>query len=98
MWWSLGIGSTFKGTAGSWATASYFGATGALDLIGTLNATFQITDVQIEEGTIATPFERQPIGAELALCQRYYEKSYDLTTAPGALTTNGQSYWVARVH
>jgi hypothetical protein len=95
VWWSLGIGSTFKGTAGSWATASYFGATGALDLIGTLNATFQITDVQIEEGTIATPFERQPIGAELALCQRYYEKSYDLTTAPGALTTNGQSYWVA---
>ncbi|HEV7370625.1 hypothetical protein [Arenibaculum sp.] len=38
---------------------------------------------QLERGTIATPFERRPFGAELALCQRYYEKSYDLAVAPG---------------
>jgi len=29
--------------------------------------------VQVEEGTVATPFEHRPIGTELALCQRYYE-------------------------
>lgn len=28
--------------------------------------------VQLEEGTIATPFENRPVGTELALCQRYY--------------------------
>ena len=28
---------------------------------------------QLEEGSIATPFEVRPIGLELALCQRYYE-------------------------
>jgi len=27
--------------------------------------------VQVEEGTVATPFEHRPIGTELALCQRY---------------------------
>jgi hypothetical protein len=31
-----------------------------------------VTGVQLEEGTIATPFEQRPIGTELALCQRYY--------------------------
>ncbi len=34
-----------------------------------------ITDVQLEVGSVATPFERRPIGTELALCQRYYQKS-----------------------
>jgi hypothetical protein len=40
-----------------------------------LNATFtiDIAQVQVEPGPVATPFERRPIGTELALCQRYYE-------------------------
>jgi len=32
-----------------------------------------IAQVQLEEGTVPTPFEHRPIGTELALCQRYYE-------------------------
>lgn len=30
------------------------------------------TKIQLELGSIATPFENRPIGLELALCQRYY--------------------------
>jgi hypothetical protein len=35
--------------------------------------TFDIAQVQVEPGPVATPFERRPIGTELALCQRYFE-------------------------
>ena len=34
---------------------------------------FNVGSVQLEQGTVATTFERRPYGLELALCQRYYE-------------------------
>jgi hypothetical protein len=84
----LGVGSTYSGTAGSWAASALISATGAVSVIGTLNATWFLTGVQLEVGTVATPFERRQYGQELALCQRYYEKSFgqsqSLTTFDGA--------------
>jgi hypothetical protein len=41
---------------------------------GTTNATFDITGVQLEVGTVATPFEHRSYGQELALAQRYYQE------------------------
>ena len=70
----LGVGSTFSGTAGSWAGANYFSATGATSVVGTSGATFYITGVQLEVGENATPFENRMYGTELALCQRYYQQ------------------------
>jgi hypothetical protein len=67
----LGVGSTYSGTAGAWAGSFLLSATGATSVIGTNGATFYITGVQLEAGSVATPFERRPFGAELALCQRY---------------------------
>lgn len=70
----LGSGSTFTGSAGSWAAGNYvFAATGQTNWISTAGATFYIADVQLEVGSVATPFERRPYGFELALCQRYYQ-------------------------
>jgi hypothetical protein len=71
---SLGSGSTYAGTAGAWAAADYRGgATGQTNVMGTLSATWYITGVQFEVGSVATPFERKPYGAELELCRRYLQ-------------------------
>ena len=43
-------------------------------LQNTVNSTWQITGLQVEAGTVATPFEHRSFGEELALCQRYYYK------------------------
>jgi hypothetical protein len=72
---SLGSGSTYSGTAGSWSSSTYTSATGATSVVGTNGATFYITGVQLEKGSTATSFDYRPYGTELALCQRYYWKS-----------------------
>ena len=72
---SLGVGSTYKGTAGSWGSTLYLAPTGSVDLISTLSATFFITGVQLEEGSVPTSFEYRPYGTELSLCQRYFVKT-----------------------
>ena len=86
---SYGVGSTLSGTAGAWAGANYLSATGANDITNTLNATLYITGVQLEVGTVATPYEFNQFQVQLAQCQRYYEKSYDLATVPGTSTGVG---------
>jgi hypothetical protein len=70
----FGVGSTFSGTAGVWATGNFLSATGATSVVGTNGATFYITGVQLEKGSTATSFDYRPYGTELALCQRYYQK------------------------
>jgi hypothetical protein len=70
----LGVASSREGTAGSWQTTNIVGTSNQVDWINTSGATFYITGVQLEVGSVATPFERRPYGTELSLCQRYFVK------------------------
>ena len=82
---SLGMGSTYSGTAGSWAGTNYLSATGATSVVGTNGATFYITGVQLERGSVTTEFERVEYGEMLRRCQRY---CLDTTASPTGVTTS----------
>jgi len=86
---SLGTGTTFSGTAGSWQSADYRSVTGATSVVGTNGATFYITGVQLEKGSTATSFDYRPYGTELALCQRYYQ---ELIWTSRTYAVNGSLY------
>lgn len=98
LYFSLGAGSSRTGTAGSWAAANYLGATGQTQVIGTLNATWYVTGVQLEVGPSASSFDYRPYGTELTLCQRYCLRygpslNYGLMRANGQYTTGGFIYF-----
>jgi len=93
-------------SSGSWTVSSTvarytaqisipFGATTGLQLNLSTGAqtsgTFTFGNVQLEPGSVATPFEQRPIGTELALCQRYFEV-LRLDVRRGS-SESGQAQW-----
>jgi hypothetical protein len=81
-------GSTYQTTANAWQSGLYYGTSSNTNtILTTSSATFQISAVKLEIGSIATAMARKKISEELALCQRYYEKSWDLGTVT---VPNGQ--------
>jgi hypothetical protein len=94
VYWDMGCGSSLQGTAGAWTAGDFRGATGTTSVVATTGATWAFTGCQLEVGTQATSFEYRQYGTELALCQRYFEKS----AAQGvAITLANQTSWIIPV-
>jgi hypothetical protein len=81
------------GTTGSWQAGSLFVSTSSTQWAKTINNFVNVTEVQLEEGSVATPFEHRQYGQELVLCQRYYEKLIGAIGGSSGSTIVGRCHW-----
>jgi hypothetical protein len=92
------IGGTYQGSAnGQWNTVTNYvlGTSSSTNFLDSTSNTAHITGIQLEVGNAASELEWRPFGQELDLCQRYYEKNFNLTTAPAdALSNTGATYYI----
>lgn len=94
--WDVGSGSSYEGTVNAWQAGFRYSAAGSTKLISTNGATLSVTGVQLEVGPRATPYDHRGFGEELALCQRYFETSYDYGTLPGTPSSLNGRIWGSR--
>ena len=87
----------WTGTATATVGGSAVAKGGSVTLTGGTNVTVKFssgtfTQVQLEPGAVATPFEQRPIGTELALCQRYFESGEGWLGGYAQNTSSGVFY------
>lgn len=68
---ALAVGSNYQTTAGAWNSGNFLGTSAQANCVQSTNATFALTGVQLEVGTVATPFEHRAYETELSRCRRY---------------------------
>lgn len=95
VFWNLGAESNRKGDGAlnTWQTLPYSGgyplqSATQTNWASTLGATFNLTGVQLEVGSVASAFEYVDYSTQLTMCQRYYQKSLPVNTAPSAASGN----------
>ena len=86
---------TFTATIGSSVQEIAIGLYWAGSGTAGTNDYIDVTGVQLEAGTVATTFDYRPYGTELALCQRYYEKTLSQGTTSSTGQTSGALIGVA---
>ena len=68
-------------SANTWTNNGYLYTSSSTNVWMTLNNYVEFTGLQLEKGTIATPFEFRPYAIELQLCQRYFSIYASYTNA-----------------
>lgn len=106
----LAAGSNFNAAVvNTWNSLDDFATTNQVNATDSTANNFRIALVQLEAGSVATEFDPRTVQEELALCQRYYQKTFRIGTAPAqnvgidtgelnfvalAATTNSGARWL----
>ena len=86
--WAQAVGTTFHAsTPEVWSSGNYLATSAQVNDCDNIANDFNVTAVQIDLGTVARPLRVQDFTTMLNECQRYYQKSYDYSTAPGTAST-----------
>ncbi|CAB3643491.1 hypothetical protein LMG26685_02164 [Achromobacter mucicolens] len=94
----LGSGTNAEGAMNTWLSTETTRSTGSVRLVGTNAATLEIGNVQLEVGSVSSPFIERPISDEVDACVRYLEvQASDTTFTPFATlqaisTTTAQGF------
>ena len=74
-WEKLSVTFTLNSDlSGGWFVSAFISTAGIGSIAQTTGDFIEVAMLQVEEGTVTTPFELRSYGEELALCQRYYHK------------------------
>ena len=91
IWFMLACGSDYQtSTTNVWQTSSTALVTSnQVNACDSTDNNFWLANVKLEPGSVATKYEPRRFEQEARLCQRYFQKSYEIGTAPGTDTYLG---------
>jgi hypothetical protein len=89
IWFMLANGAQYQGPPNQWLTGNFLTTVNQCNFVDSATNSFFITGIQLELGSVATPFEVLPFAEELAICQRYYEK---INYSSGGKISTGQAF------
>lgn len=96
--WTIAAGSNFQTTANSWTNGNFLCTSNQVNGVNTGATDFRVTGAMLCEGNMAPKFQLfgETIEGEIEACQRYYQKSYDLTVNPGTTSFLGAVNYTSR--
>lgn len=84
--WALMAGTSYHQAVDTWVVntgiAIKQSTANQQNLLDNVANFFRLTGVKMELGSVATPIQFRPFHDELAMCKRYFQKSFPYVTAP----------------
>ena len=93
--WILSVGPDVDGgTSGAWHGTTQRATSNQVNVFDSTDGEFYLTGVQLEVGSVATPFEHRSYGDELRRCQRYFQRfNNGNTLAVGVVGTSTSAFF-----
>ena len=87
----VAAGTNTHTTPNAWQTSNFTATVNQVNGMDSIANNFRIDLIQLEPGTVATPFEYSTVQETLEATQRYWEKSYDQNVIPGTNSVPGSA-------